>query len=102
MSLYRKPKRPLVKGELRMKSWSTLPGLDVAPDSPMWAARCRQYWELQERLFGFRASDFSMAVDNENGFVSTYCVVLEILPGERTADYDRVPVASAQVASMHQ
>lgn len=102
MSLYRKPKRPFVAGELRLKSWSTLPGLDVAPDNPMWAARCKQYWELQERLYGVKLSDFTMAVDNVNGFVSTYAVVMDVLPGERTSDHSRVPVESAQIASMHQ
>lgn len=106
MTLYRKPKNSTAAGDLKVKSWQTLPGLDVAPDDPIWEARCRQYWELQARLFGWRMSGFSFAYDTvteagqTHGFVSTYCVVVEILPGERTEVWERVPAQSAQIGSM--
>jgi hypothetical protein len=64
----------------------------VAVDDPEWQAKCKQYWELQERLFGFRASPFAMMVDNDIGAVSTFVTVMEVLPGPRTLDYSLVPV----------
>jgi hypothetical protein len=104
MPLYRKPSKPAYAhphpDSLRMKSWKTLPGMDIAPDDPVWGARCKQFWELQARLYGWRLSDFTMAYDNEHGFVSTYCVLLEIMPGERTAEHHRVPVESAGIAPL--
>lgn len=101
MTLYRTPKEPFVPGELRLKSWRTLES-NIAQDDPTWAARCKQYWELQERLYGVKLSNFTMAVDNNEGFVSTYTVCVEVLPGERTFDDSRVPVAAAGVASLRQ
>lgn len=101
MSLYRKPKRPFEIGELRMKTWRTLE-TTVSQNDPTWQARCEQYWNLQARLYGIRLSDIAMIVNNNEGFVSTFSVVMEILPGERTEDYSRVPVESAQIASMNQ
>ncbi len=99
MSLYRKPKEPAVVGDLRDKSWQTLPGMDVAPDDPVWAARCEQYWTLQSRLYGWKLSGYALSYDPE-GFVSTYTTIAEILPGERTDEHWRVPVESAQVAPL--
>lgn len=101
MTLFRQSKNPLAVGQLRSKSWATLEA-GIAPDDQRWGARCKQYWELQERLFGWRASDYGMLVDNETGHVSTYAVVLEILPGERTLDYSRVPVEAANVGRLTQ
>lgn len=100
MALFREPKNPLVPGELRMKSWKTVQGL--APDDPVWEKRCKQYWELQERLFGFVASEFAMAVDSNEGFVSTYVTVLAVVDGERTKDYSLVPVETAGVERLMQ
>ncbi len=101
MTVYRKPREAFEPGALRMKSWRTLEA-NIAQDDKTWAARCKQYWELQERLYGVRLSNFTMLVDNNEGFVSTYCVVLEVLPGERTADHSRVPIAAAGVGSLRQ
>jgi hypothetical protein len=106
MTLYRKPKNSTAVGDLKVKSWQTLPGLDIAPDDPLWAARCQQYWELQARLFGWRMSAYTFSYTTiteggeTKGFVSTYCAILEILPGERTEVWERVPVQSAQIGSL--
>lgn len=104
MTVYRLPKEAPVPGQpsaLRLKTWRTLPGMVIAQDDKLWAARCKQYWELQGRLFGWRMSDFTMIVDATEGFVSTYCTVLEVLPGERTADHSRVPVEATGVQSVY-
>lgn len=97
MTLYRRPKNDPTLGALRCKTWKTLPGMDVAPDNPLWEERCRQYWTLQGRLYGWKMSAFTMAYDNELGMVSTYCCITEVLPGERTEEFWRVPVESAQL-----
>lgn len=99
--LYRQSKHPLVVGALRTKVWRTLEA-NLAADDAKWQARCKQYWELQERLYGLRMSDFAMLIDNNEGVVTTASVVLEVLPGERTTDFDRVPVEAAGVARLTQ
>lgn len=101
MTLYRQPKEPFEPGKMRVKTWRMFE-VNVAQDDPIWAARCKQYWELQERLFGVKMSDFTMLVDNNEGFVSTYSVCMDVLPGERTTDYERVPAQAAGVPSMRQ
>ena len=95
MTLYRAATHPFIPGELRMKAWSAILPPVVAQDDPLWASRCKQYWELQERLYGVRLSDYSMVLNPDEGVVATYAVVLEVLPGERTADHSRVPVERA-------
>lgn len=99
MTIYRKPMHEPKVGDLRCKTWRTLPGLGLSPDDPVWAKRCQQYWELQARLYGWRMSPFTMAYDHE-GLVSTYSVILEVLSGERTDEHWRVPIESAQVAPL--
>lgn len=99
MALYRKPKEPFIVGVLRTKTWRSLEP-NLSQDDKRWQARCSQFWTLQERLYGVKMSPFAMLVDNNEGFVSTYSTVLEILPGERTDDFSRVPVESAQVPSV--
>lgn len=99
MSVYRQPKEPFVIGELRTKTWRTLQQ-DIAQNDKTWAARCAQYWNLQARLYGVQLSNFAMLVDNHDGFVSTYATVLDVLPGERTLDYSRVPVEAAGIGSL--
>lgn len=103
MTLYRLPKAPFVEGELRMKSWNAMLQPPTGDTDIVWSKRCKDYWELQERLYGIRLSDFTMFtghVPNERGghdpVVSTYAVVLEVLPGERTTDYSLVPVEMAR------
>lgn len=96
MSLYRAMKRPAQVGELRMRSWNASLHPPAAEDDPLWVKRCKDYWELQARLYGLRMSDFAMLIGEEDGLlgpfpvVSTYSTVLEVLPGERTSDYSRV------------
>lgn len=102
MALYRKPMHEPKVGDLRCKTWSTLPGLGLSPEDPLWADRCRQYWELQGRLYGWKMSAYTMAYDMSEGFVSTYCTILEILPGERTDEHWRVTVVDTQVKPLVQ
>ena len=98
-ALYRQPRKPFELRELRLKSWKTLEA-NIAQDDRRWAQRCEQYWRLQERLYGIKMSDYTMMIDNNEGFVSTAAVIVEILPGERTADFSRVPVEAAGVQSL--
>ncbi len=101
MTLYRKPSQPFLPGELRVKSWRTLEPY-TAENDPTWLARCQQYWTLQARLYGVVLSPFVMLVNSQDGFVSTYSTVMELLPGERTSDYSRVPVAAQEVPRLVQ
>lgn len=98
--LYRAPlKGPITEGELRTRTWR-LDILDVggvtAQDDPVWTKRCKEYWELQERLYGLKMSDFTMIVSNDEGVVVTAAVVLDILPGTRTSDWSKVPATRVQ------
>lgn len=76
-------------GELRMRSWRWIVPPTHDTDR-VWAKRCKDYWDRQERIYGMRLSDFTMLIDWEGGFVSTYAVVLTVMPGERTANKQRV------------
>lgn len=95
--LYRKTSAR--EGELRFKSWNAMFEPPTGPDDVKWAARAKQYWELQERLYGLRLSDFALLVDEVDTtvgrapVVTTVVTVLEVLPGERTSDYSRVTAA---------
>lgn len=92
MSVYRLPRKgPILAGQLRSMAWRAILPPVVSQDDPTWAARCKGYWERQERLYGVRLSDFMMILDAEEGAVSTFATVLEVLPGERTDDWSRVP-----------
>ena len=99
--VYRKARVPFIVGELRMKAWRTLEA-NLAQDDETWTARCLQYWNLQGELYGVQFSPASMLIDNDEGVVCTYAVVLEVLPGERTDDKERTPVEMAGVPSMRQ
>lgn len=95
MTLYRKPTRPFKQGQLRMKAWRALLPPTPRQDDPTWTERCKQYWELQERLYGIKLSDFTMILNANEGVVATYAVVMDIMPGERTLDIGRVPAVHA-------
>ena len=91
--LYRAMKRPATKGQLRTRTWQTLvPPVDEA--DPVWFKRCGDYWARQEKLFGLAMSPFRMIISAVDGvvYVSTYAVVLDILPGLRTTDWSKVQV----------
>lgn len=101
MTLYRAPRKPIVVGELRMRSWNASTSPPASDLDPVWVKRAKDYWMLQERLYGLRMSGFTLLVGEEDGLlgmfpvVSTYAVVEEILPGERTTDHSRVTAEAA-------
>lgn len=97
-NIYRKPALKPHVGQLRTRTWRTVlpPGASDTNIPEPWPERCKDYWELQERLYGWRFSDFTILLDVEHGFVSTYAVITEILPGERTPDAARVPATRVQ------
>lgn len=74
--------------------WRALLPPTVAQDDPLWAKRCKEYWERQERLYGMRLSNFTMILNSDEMIVATYAVVMDVLPGERTNDYSKVPVTA--------
>lgn len=91
MAVYRLPRKgPIAVGQLRSMAWSAILPPVVSQDDPTWSARCKDYWERQERLYGVRLSDFMMILDADEGTVSTFATVLDVLPGERTDDWSRV------------
>lgn len=91
MAIYRAAKNPHRVGELRVKSWACIVPAVPDPEDPVWSKRCRDYWLRQSRLYGVRFANFMFLFDEEIGAVSTYAVVDEVLPGERTWDFSKVP-----------
>lgn len=53
---------------------------------PVWVQRCKDYWELQQTIYGLSLTDFSMVVDYTRGVVTTYVVVQRVLPGNRVSE----------------
>lgn len=85
-AVYRFCKKPVRIGEVRHKAWQWL----IPPTSeidPVWAQRCKDYWELQQETYGLAFSDFTMVMDWESHVVITFAIVLDVLPGERRVDY---------------
>ena len=85
-STYRYCKNPPVVGQIRHKVWRYL----VEPlheQDPEWIKRCANYWTIQQETFGLVFSDFTLSVDFDEGCVITYVVLLDVLPGTRTADF---------------
>jgi hypothetical protein len=85
-AVYRYSKKPVTLGEVRKKAWQWL----IPPNGdtdPVWAARCKAYWELQQETYGLLFSDFTMTMDWEARVIVTYAVVIDVLPGERRVDY---------------
>lgn len=87
---YRPLKNPAYPGQLRAKTWAMPFFLsEKDAENPLWEARCREYWERQEQLYGLRMSNFTNSVEppdpktGKPAFISTYSTVLEVLPGER-------------------
>lgn len=85
-STYRWMKTPPEVGQLRVKSWSYLiPPIHDA--DPVWADRCKKYWELQQETYGLKHTNYVMFIDREQHIVTTASVIAEVLPGRRTRDY---------------
>ena len=78
-------KHPPRPAELRMKTWRWLVA-PISADDPTWSDRCKRYWKRQERIYGMILSDFTMLIDWDGGFISTYATVLAVVPGERSAN----------------
>lgn len=93
MTLYRATAQPLEVGQLRMRSWNASLAPPRGDLDPVWVKRCEDYWRLQERLYGMKLGGYTLLVGEERSVlgpypvVSTYAVVTDILPGERTTDY---------------
>jgi hypothetical protein len=86
MAIYRFTKQPYVIGRVHHKAWRWLiPPTDE--DDPVWAARAKDYWELQQETFGVKFSDFTLAIDWDEGVVISFAMLLDILPGERRVGY---------------
>jgi hypothetical protein len=83
---YRYLKNPVRIGQIRHKAYSWLvPPTDEG--DPVWAKRFQAYWELQQETYGFKLSNFTMAIDWDERVIVSYCIVEDVLPGERTVDY---------------
>jgi hypothetical protein len=85
---YRAMKNPARPGQLRTKTWKALWMGDSPPpdDDPTWAKRCKEYWELQEKVYGLvLAARYTVMIDVIEGqlFVTTAAVVDRVLPGPR-------------------
>lgn len=92
---YRYMRKPAYVGELRVKTWACL--IPPTSDSdPVWAQRCKDYWELQQETYGLKFSNFTMAADCEAGlwYLSTWAVVVGIMPGRRVHGYTAPRVAA--------
>lgn len=84
--VYRTPRNEPKRGEVRHKVWRYLFEPEGEYD-PVWAERCKAYWELQAETYGWKMSNFTMTVDREEQCVVTWCIVEDILPGERRDGY---------------
>jgi hypothetical protein len=85
-STYRLMKQAPTIGEVRHRVWQYL----IEPSSdqdPVWAARCGNYWQLQQETYGLKFSDFTFVIDWEARCVITFAVLLDVMPGERVAGY---------------
>jgi len=92
-----KTTKPLREGQVRIKSWR----VGVVPPQgsfdETWTRRCQQYWDLQQRLYGYRVrGSFTMEfneitdpsqIPGDPDITYTVCttsvVVGEVLPGPR-------------------
>lgn len=90
--VYRPMANPAFAGELRSKTWAIEVYLGPQDEhSPVWEKRCREYWERQATLYGLEMGNFTIAIEppdpsiGKPAFLSTWCVVLAVLPGERHA-----------------
>ncbi len=81
-NVWKTMENPPIVGRVRHKMWRWLIPPAGEADT-VWAERCRAYWELQERTYGLKMSNFTLAIDWDEGVLITYAVVEAILPGRR-------------------
>lgn len=96
-NVYRPMKNPTYPGQLRSKTWAIEVYLGPGDEhSPIWEKRCREYWQRQGELYGLEMGNFTTAIEppdpatGKPAFLSTWCPVLAILPGERHESMVRV------------
>lgn len=97
-SVYRYTRNPVKIGQIRHKTWSWL----LTPDGdydPAWVKRSKDYWELQQETYGLKFSDFTLVVDYPTRTVTTWAVLLDVLPGERQIDFTPRRVIEARQCS---
>lgn len=89
---FRPMKNPAYPGELRSKTWALEVYLGPNDEiSPVWQERIATYWERQMQLYGIVMGDFTIAIEppdpatGKPAFLTTWSVVLAVLPGERQA-----------------
>ena len=80
--IYRVMANPPKPGDVRMyeRAYIEPPVNDL---DPLWVGRCRDYWELQQAIYGLALTDFTMVVDYTRGTVRSYACVQRVLPGKR-------------------
>lgn len=83
---FKRMKNPTKVGQLKAMTWKAP---FVHGVNQVWANRCRDYWDLQERTYGVIYSDHRNAYDEMTSTITTFATVLAIVPGERY-DGDRV------------
>ena len=75
--------------QLRARSWRYLIE-PINEQDPLWVKRAKDYWELQEQVYGLDMSDFTITVDRELQVVTTFSAILRVKPGKRVR-YERQP-----------
>ena len=75
--------------QLRAKSWRYMIE-PIHEQDPLWVKRAREYWELQEKVYGIEMSDFTLAIDRELNVITTFSVIKRVKPGKRVR-YERQP-----------
>lgn len=87
--VYRLMANPPEPRQLRAKTWRYLIE-PVHEQDPLWIKRAKDYWELQEKIYGLEMSDFTLAIDRELQVVTTFSAILRVKLGKRVR-YERQP-----------
>ena len=84
-AVYVKLEKPAFPGQVRMRSWRSLPGFEGTKAS--WEDRAAQYWELQAFKYGLKFADYRLDLDYVEGtpIITTSTLVLEVMPGRRVS-----------------
>jgi hypothetical protein len=80
--VYRELKKPAYKGQVRRKIWAYLIEPQQFPDE-LWTKRAREYWGLQEKVYGLKLAGFTLNIDRERRHIHSHAGVLAVLPGKR-------------------